>query len=409
MREYWDDPYVMTFESRIADVLDREGQLGLILEGTYFFPGEGGQPGDRGLIASRPVVDVQQADDRIIHVLERDEKSDTELCKGRVVTCEIDQEYRVQNMRIHSACHLLFGAARKMFPHVNYAGFNIGELGNLYLETGQQITAGQLRRIQALANECVVENRPITAYWIDAQDAASLDGLAYNIELPHEQVRIIEIEDWDLAACSGTHLQSTIEIGPIKVVARESHKKNVTRIDYAVGKAAVAAIADDDRIVAEMAASLGTSRDQLNQAVRKMAADLRDSRKSLRKLGESLMEYKVEGLLQDAEQIGGLQLIVDTADYSDSKSLRTMVARIVSERDSVVAAILGVEDKLTIVAGCSQDVGVDLVEPIVRIARKYGGGGGGRPGFVNAGGIVGSVETVRSEVETELKRMLQDA
>jgi alanyl-tRNA synthetase len=409
MRKYWDDPYVLTFESRIVDVLEREGQLGLILEGTYFYPEGGGQPSDRGLIASRQVIDVQEAGDQVIHFLARDETSDTELGKGTVVSCEIDQEYRVHNMRIHTACHLLFGAARRMFPDVNYAGFHIGELGSLYLETGQPITAERLREIQSLANECVVENRPITAYWIDSQDAARLDELAYSTELPGEQIRIIEIEDWDVAACSGTHLHQTVEVGPIKVVAREIHKRNVTRIDYAVGKAAVAAMTEDERIVAETAASLGTSKDQLGQVVRKMATDLQDSQKSLRKLGELLVGYKIEELLQQGETIGGIRLIIDTEDTLDPRSLRMMVARIVSERDSVVAAIVGVQDRLTIIAGCSQDAGINLVEPVVRVAKRYGGGGGGKPGFVNAGGIKGSAATVRSELEAELKRTLEDS
>jgi alanyl-tRNA synthetase len=409
MKKYWDDPYVMSFESKIVNVLDRQGQLGLILEETCFFPEGGGQPSDRGLIASRRVIDVQESGSQVVHFLKRDEMSDTELGKGMVVSCEIDKEYRMHNMRIHSACHLLFGAARKMFPRVNYAGFNISKLGNLYLETEQPITAERLREIQALANECVVENRPITAYWIDSQDANSLDGLAYSTELPGEQIRIIEIEDWDVAACSGTHVLRTVEVGPIKVVAREIHKKHVTRLDYAVGKAAVAAITDDERILAETAASVGTSKDQLNQVVRKMASDLQDSRKSLRKLGGMLVDYKAEELSQHGETVGGVLLIIDTADYLDSALLRTMIARIVSERDSVVAALIGVEDKVTIVAGCSQDVVINLVEPIVRIAKKYGGGGGGRPGFANAGGINGSVGTVRDEVEMELKRILEDA
>jgi alanyl-tRNA synthetase len=409
MRKYWDDPYVVSFESRIVDVLDREGQLGLILEETYFFPEGGGQPSDRGLIASHQVIDVQEAGDQVIHFLERDAMSDAELGKGMVVSCAIDKEYRVHNMRIHTACHLLFGAARRMFADVNYAGFNIGELGSLYLETEQPITAPRLREIQALANECVVENRPITAYWIDSQDAASLDELAYSTELPGEQIRIIEIEDWDVAACSGTHLHHTVEVGPIKVVAREIHKKNVTRIDYTVGKAAVAAMTEDERIVAETAASLGTSKDQLGQVVRKMATDLQDSQKSLRKLGELLVGYRIEELLQQGETIGGVRLIIDIEETLDSKSLRMMVARIVSERDSVVAAIIGVQDRLGIIAGCSQDVGINLVEPVVRVAKKYGGGGGGKPSFVNAGGISGSVDTVRSELETALKRILEDS
>ncbi|MGB3905943.1 MAG: DHHA1 domain-containing protein [Anaerolineae bacterium] len=407
MKKYWDDSYTFSFESRIIDVTEQEGRLGLVLQDTYFFPEGGGQPSDRGSIASRPVVGVEEVGDTVIHFLEYDEEADKRLRKGMIVSCDIDKEFRLHNMRIHSACHVLFGAARKLFPSVNYAGFHIGELGNLYLETGQQITANELRKIELIANECVVHDRPIKTFWVTSKDAAHLDRLAYNIELPRDEpVRIVEVEDWDIAACSGTHLHRSVEIGPIKIVARESHRKNVTRIDYAIGKRAIAEFAEDERIVAETATLLGTSKDQLTQVVRKMASELQSDRKRLRKLRELLVGYKVQELLQSVEAIGGVQLIIDSVDYLDSKSIQAMVATIVSERESVIAAIIGVDDQLTVVAGCSQDVNISLSEPIVRIAEKYGGGGGGRANLVTAGGIRGSFRAVRDEVEMELKQTL---
>ena len=409
MKKYWDDPYINAFEAKIVDILEKGDRFGVVLDGTYFFPEGGGQPSDRGYLASYPVLDVQEVDDVIVHFLERTGEASKQLSKGATVACKIDKEYRTNNMRLHSACHLLFGAARKMFSHVNYAGFNIGKLGNLYLETGQQITAEQLREMQLLANECVVDNRPISSYWVETQKAASLPGLAYNLELPDKQVRIIDIDGWDVAACSGTHLHNTIEIGPIKVVAREIHKKNVTRIDYAVGKSAVAAIAEDDKVVGETAVFLGTSKDQLTQIVRKLSSDLQGTQKSLRELRESVMEYKTRELLQGGETIEGTQLIVTAADYLDAKSLRVFASQLVAQRDSLVAAVIGGDDELTVVAACSQNVNINLVEPIVRVASKYGGGGGGRPNLVSAGGIKGTVQAVQNDVESELKRMLHNA
>jgi alanyl-tRNA synthetase len=408
MKDYWDDPYVSTFETTIVDVLDRGEQLGLVLDTSYFYPEGGGQPADRGHIASYPVLDVQEAGDRVVHVVARDAQSDRQLYPGASVSCAIDWPYRLNNMRLHSACHLLFGAARQLFPHVNYAGFNIGELGNLYLETGQQITAEALRKMQILANEVIVQDRPITTYWLESRAAAGLEGLALNMELPPDRVRIIDVQGWDVAACSGTHLHRTIEIGPVKVLARETHKKNVTRIDYAVGAAAVAAIAEDDRIVAETAAFLGTSRDQISPMVHKLSSDLQAAEKSLRSFRQLLVDYKGQELAGGGEVIGGTRLVVDAAEYLDTRSLRALVARLVSGPGRVVAALIGGEQELTIVAGCSASVDINLVEPIVRIAAKHGGGGGGKPSFVNAGGIKAPAGSVRSEVEAELRKLLAD-
>jgi alanyl-tRNA synthetase len=126
-------------------------------------------------------------------------------------------------------------------------------------------------------------------------------------------------------------------------------------------------------------------------------------------LRELVMEYKSRELLQGGETIQGRQLIVTAADYLDAKSLGTFAAQLAAQRDSVVAAVLGGEDGLTVAAACSQNLNLNLVEPIVRVAGKYGGRGGGRPNFASAGGLKGALQAIQNEVEAELKRMLQNA
>ena len=221
-------------------------KLGLVFDATYFYPEGGGQPSDRGTIAGCSVSEIRKRTISSCIVSPRLLKPGTSL-RGMVIPCEIDREYRIHNMRIHTTCHLLFGAARKLFSDVKYAGFNIGEVGNLYLETPSQIRAEDLRAMSRLANEVVVENRSITSYFVDTDEARKMKDLAANMEFTEGKVRVIEVEGWDLAACSGTHMHNTLEIGPIKVVAREIHKKNVTRIDYAIGKRAVAEIGREEK------------------------------------------------------------------------------------------------------------------------------------------------------------------
>lgn len=407
MKKYWDEPYVLSFESKVIDRIEEGERLGLVLEETYFFPEGGGQPSDQGTIASHPVLDVQEIDDVVMHYVERQGSEDLEV--GTVVACEINEDYRLHNMRTHSACHVLFGAAAQLFPDVAYAGFHISELGNLYLETDRQIRGDELLRIQQLANECVVEDRPVTVYRLDEEDATEIEELVYNVDLPEGTVRVVAIEDWDVAACCGTHVRSTIEVGPIKVLARESHKKNVTRIDYAIGKRAVAEINREDEVLTATAEFLSTSKDQVGQIVRKLSEDLREAEKEAGKLREELTAYKAQELLEGGEEVDGVRLIVGAASYLDQAAVRKMVAKVTSEHDSVVAAVIGGADRLAMAAGCSDDVDVNLSPPIVDIAQEYGGGGGGSPSFVNAGGMAGSIHQVRDKVENALRALLQDA
>jgi alanyl-tRNA synthetase len=406
MKKYWDDPYMFTFDAKIREIIPGETRVGILFDETYFYPEGGGQPSDRGTIMSYPVLDVQETEERIIHYLPRNPEIENRLKQGQSVCCEIDREYRIHNMRLHSGCHLLFGAARKLFPEVGYAGFNIGEVGNLYLETPRQIRWTDLNEMSQLANEAIVADRQVNAFFVDPQDAKKLKDLAVNMELPKEPVRIIEVDGWDLAACSGTHVRRTIDIGPIKIISRESHKKNVTRIDYAVGKRAVAETVNDERILMDTADFLSTSKEKLGQVVRKMAVDIQTSEKELRKLRGKLVDYRVSELRESAKTIHQTRLIVDAMDYIDSETAKAILTKLLSGSNSLVVAVIGGNDELSIAAGCSPDVKISISQPIVAIAKKYGGGGGGRPNYVTAGGIRWSASSIRDEVEKELSQLL---
>jgi alanyl-tRNA synthetase len=409
MKKFWDDPFVFSFEAKIQDIQTENDRIGLVFDGTYFYPEGGGQPSDKGKIASFPVIDVQEreTDDLIFHYLTRNNETEKFFSKGMMVPCEIDQEYRIHNMRVHTTCHLLFGAARKMFKDVHYAGFNIGEVGNLYLETTRQIRAEDLREMATLANEVVIEDHPITAFFVDTEKAKTMKELAFNIELPRGQVRIIDIDGWDVAACSGTHMHRTLEIGPIKVLARESHKKNVTRIDYAIGKRAVAEMGREEKILGETAEFLSTSKDQLSPVVKKISADLQSAQKDLRKMREKLVDYRVQDLQTGGEMVNGVRLVVEAIDYLDASSVKVMASKLLANASSLVVGIIGGTEDVSVAVGCSQDLNLQLSQPVVEIAKKYGGGGGGRPTFVTAGAIKAGSMTVRDEIKKVLVQLLQ--
>jgi alanyl-tRNA synthetase len=409
MKKFWDDPYVFTFEAEVREIIHEEKRLGLIFPETYFYPEGGGQPSDRGLIASFPVLDVQETEEAIVHYIARTPQSEAFFAKGMVVPCQIDGEFRLHNMRIHTACHLLFGAARKMFSEVEYAGFNIGEVGSLYLETPRLIRVDDLPEMTRLVNEVVVEDRPVISYFLEREAAQNLKELSYNIELPAGKVRIIEIKGWDTAACSGTHVHSTVAIGPIKVIAREIHKKGVTRVNYAVGKRAVMEMANDEKTLLETAELLNTSKDQVPQIVQKIAADLQSSQRDLRKMRERLMGSLLQELQDKGESVGGVTLIVDAVEYLDAASVRQMVAKLLSGKSATVVALIGGTADLSLAAGCTADLNLALAQPIVALAKKYGGGGGGKPDFVTAGGIQFSAPALLQEVRAELLKLLSRA
>ena len=409
MKKYWDDAFILDFDGTVQEVIREPGRLGVVLEETYFYPEGGGQPADRGLLGGLAISDVQEADEKIIHYLPRDAQSEDLFQRGSRVRGEIDREYRINNMRLHTTCHLLFGAARRLFGEVGYAGFNIGAVGNLYLETPRQIRSDDLLQMARLANEVVVEDRPVSAHFVSADEARKMKELAVNFDITGGKIRVITVDGWDVAACSGTHMRRTVELGPIKLIAREVHKKNVTRIDYAVGKRSVEEMTRDEKSLVETAELLSTSRDQVFQVVSKLSGDLQAAQKELRKMRERLMEVRASELrAAGGELLGSVNLITDIVDYLDAAAVKALATRLLAGATNTVVAIIGGTDTLAVTAGCSADLNLPLAAPVVAVAKKYGGGGGGKPTFVTAGGIQWSAGGLLTEVKQALAQCIAD-
>ncbi len=407
MKKYWEDSYLFDFDGEVKEITEKEGGLGIILQETCFYPEGGGQPSDRGTIGSCAVQDVQEVGDAIIHTVADTPEARRDLAAGAKVHCEVDKDYRIHNMRLHTGSHLLFGAARRLFPEVKYAGFNIGEVGNLYLETPRQIRANDLREMSLIANRYIVEDHIVKDYFLDEAQAKTVEGLAVNMEeFPHGRLRVIEVDGWDVAACSGTHMKRTLEIGPIKVLAREIHKKNVTRIDFAIGTRAVKEIHHDEKILAESAEFLSTSKDSLFQIVQKNQAALQASQKEMRKLREKLLGYQYDELKASGTMLNGIRLILDVNEYLDAPACKVLVNKLLADSTTTVVAIISGGEETAVAAGCSSDLNLDLSSVVIPVAREYSGGGGGKPAFVTAGGIKADVKTIRDALERALTALI---
>lgn len=404
MKKYWVEPLTTRFIGQVRSVQPAGDSLAVVLEETCFFPEGGGQPADRGTLAGLTVLDVQENGLEIIHTVALSEAAMDLLRPGAQVECEIDRPYRIRNMRLHTTCHVLFGSARLVFKTVEYAGFNIGENGSLYLKTDRLIRADDLREMTHLANQAVVDQHNIRTWLIPPEEMNSIPGLAVNIrELPAGQIRIVDIEDWDIGACCGTHLPSTLEIGPIKAFNRELHKKNITRIDYVTGREAVDLMASEENVLGETAEYLGSHRSQVLPLVQKLAGDLRDSQKEIQRLKENLLELELQKLAERGVPVGQNTLFLDHYDFLDTSGVRAAVMRLLEGRSASVAIISGGTGPLSLAVGCTEDTLVDLRQPVMEVVKRHGGGGGGKPGLVSAGNL----QATPAELQTELLEELE--
>ena len=403
MKKYWADPMCTSFNGQVRSVTTIGENLAVVLEETFFFPEGGGQPADRGTIAGLAVNDVQETSEEIIHTVANTEAARDLLRPGQSLACEIDRPYRIQNMRLHTTCHVLFGAARLVFNSVNYAGFNIGESGSLYLKTDRLIRPDDLRQMTRLANEAVVDQRAIRTWLIAPEEMDQIPGLAVNQrELPEGQIRIVDIDGWDIGACCGTHLPTTLEIGPIKAFNREFHKKNITRIDYVTGRQAVELMAAEENTLGETAEFLGSHRKEVFPMVEKLAGDLQSSQKEIHRLKENLLAFHLQKLAGEGMPLGRATLFMEHFDFLDTTGVRAAVIRLLEGREASLVVISGGTGLLSLAVGCSDDLAVDLREPVISVVKRFGGGGGGKPSLVSAGNIQTTPDKLITNLMDEL-------
>ena len=225
-RRYYDDSYTTRFEAAVAAAGDWQGRPAVELEQTWFYPESGGQLPDRGMLGGAAVVDVQAADDgRVWHVFEGARPPEGALAG------EIDWARRFDHMQQHTGQHVLSAA----FERVANAPTLSSTLGaeRSVIELGMsEMDWRAVARVEDAANRVLWEDREIRLHWTDAEGVKR-----FALRKPptvEGRIRIVEVPDWDLSACGGTHTRRTGEVGAIKIVGWEKVRGNV-RVAFLCG------------------------------------------------------------------------------------------------------------------------------------------------------------------------------
>src|SRR5215831_16723168 len=224
-RLYYHDSFLYTFDAIVLESLEREGKRAIVLDRTAFYPTSGGQVHDTGKLVLAderefPVTEVADEDNgRIFHFTEEP------LPAGTVVVGRVDAARRRDHMQQHSGQHVLSAAFIRLF-NMPTVSFHMGaESCTIDLETAS-LTPSQVQEAERLANEVVLEDRPVSVRFVALEEARKL-GLR---KLPPKQsgdLRLIDIREFDLTACGGTHVRSTGQIGAILLRKTEKVKQGV--------------------------------------------------------------------------------------------------------------------------------------------------------------------------------------
>lgn len=375
------DPYTREFESTAERI---DGST-VVLDRTYFYPEGGGQPADRGYLGESEVVHVEKDDGEILHQLAAEPGFEV----GDGIRATVDSTYRTYLMRAHTASHALYGAGRQLLADLGYGGFGIGdEKVRVDFETTTTIDKETLVDLERLVNRVVWESRAVSWEELPREEALSRDDVAFNTKTEEgmtgeEMVRIVEIDEWDVAACGGTHVGNTREIGPVTVLDRSNPGEGLTRVEFAVGPTAIEQRAEEALAARHASRALDTQVTELPEAVERVLDEREALTESVQNLRTQVIEARLSDLEEATVQRDGVEWLAGEIPTDDANALAEFAQRLVEQTASVVALVS--ESGSYVAVATNGDVDAQTV--VDDITTEFGGGGGGSSTVAQAGGL----------------------
>ena len=375
------EPTVREFETEVAAVDGRAVRT----DETYFYPESGGQPADRGTLGGVQVEHVESTADGVVHHVA--EQPDFET--GQAVTGVIDDEFRSYCMRAHTASHALYGAGRQLLSELGYGGFGIDERKvRVDFRTTTEIDDETLVALERLVNRAVWDSRDVSWEQLPVDEARAREEVSFNTKTEEgvmaeaDQVRIVTIDGWDWAACGGTHVANTAEIGPIAVQSRSNPGEGLTRVEFAVGPTGI----DHQTTVHEAALETATVLDSPVAQLPAAARDLRSRVEQLQSEVEDLTGRLLDSQLTDLPTVQREQAVwrVGTVEGADPNAVGERAQELVGDTTDVFAVVEAGTAPFIVVA---TDGSVDAGELVSDVTDEFGGGGGGGPTFAQGGGL----------------------
>ncbi len=397
--EYFLDPYTLTFEGR---VLWAEGPWA-VLDRTYFYPTGGGQISDTGTLADVPVVDVLRSVHWVLHRLDRP----APFRAGERVRGKIDVGRRRQLMQHHTATHLLNGALRETLgPHIWQAGAHKGlESARIDITHYRPLSPDELRRVERRVNELVRENRPVKSYFELRTEAERRFGfsLYQGGAVPGRELRIVEIEGFDVEACGGTHCTRTSEVGAVVLLGTERIQDGVIRLSYAAGERGVEVVHQFHEWLTDSGRKLGVPIEQVPKAIDHLMSQLETARRGARHVTRQDLSDLSERLLADPNHTlskGDLTVVI-AEESLDRAGLMELSRQLTKVPGRVAVLTSTKEGRGTLFIG-SSDAHSPAAPILHAVLPLFQGRGGGDPSAATGVGEPG--EPLR-EAAAEARRL----
>ncbi len=321
MRLYQLDSYATRFRAQVVRVWSDEKGHHAVLSETLFYPESGGQPADTGVLRG-PFGEVrvlhayeeEKAFGNVVHVLS------APIPEGVEVEGEIDWNRRFRHMQRHTAQHILSQALLRAGGYHTVAVSLDGPICTVDLK--EEVAEAKLQEAEALANFAVYADYPVEAFWVSEEELSQ-----YPLRRPPKvqgQVRLVRIGDFDLAACGGTHLKTSAQAGPIKVLKWERYKGG-SRVYFMAGWEALEDYHAKHALLSRLALSFSTSPLELERPVRRLQEEVYALKGENLELKEALVEALLPRALEERVLLVPAPVLGDLAKRLLSWSEKTFL------------------------------------------------------------------------------------
>ena len=378
--------------SRVLKYAEIENGYIIVLDKTPFYAESGGQVGDRGSISfdgvDLTVIDVQKQNEMIVH-----------LCKGEVsnwskansVKCSVDEDHRNNVKRNHTATHLLHAALKSVLGdqvqqagslvHPNYLRFDL-----TYFE---KISKAQIREIEKIVNSQILINSTLNVS-IKAYDEAIKNGVvALFGEKYGDQVRVVSTGKFSNELCGGTHVNSTGDIGLLKIIEESSLASGVRRIVAVTGSAALELFQNQSDLIFDIQRKFNCNEDELSNRINTLYEDKKSLEKKLKQLNQS-DDSEILLWIKESMEVGDHVLVMRNLSIEDSDELKRLGDRLIAKIESGIGVLFNDgNDKPSAVIVVSDNLVKEKINAgalAKQIGSFMGGGGGGKPHLATAGG-----------------------
>lgn len=389
-RLYYHDSFLDAFDAEVRSVIETP-RPAIVLDRTAFYPTSGGQIHDTGWIVSERapteidgakfrVTGVEDTEDgHIVHYLDAAAKN---VEPGTHVRGEIDLARRRDHMQQHSAQHVLSAAFLRLFNMPTVSFHMADEYCSIDLDT-PSLGKDQIEAAERLANEIVLENRIVDIRFVTRDEAGKL-GLRKLPPAERDELRLIDIRDFDLTACGGTHVSATGQIGAI--LLRKSEKvRQGYRVEFVAGGRAVATARRDFSMLGETATLFSAHIYDVPGQARKALDEIRSLRRQSEQAQEELAAAQAAALLAETTASNGRKLVVRTFADRDLSFLKLLAQKLTRQFSPTVALLATTAPQPALVFAQSAGLPYDMGALLKETMAKLGGRGGGSKDFAQGG------------------------